>query len=325
MFEPVNTESYASPLLVGCPEDLPDEDEKTWHDHTASQPVEAVPQEVRVQLRVLTGPEQGRCITLTPGRSVIGRSPEADITLDHHSISRRHCAVEVHPDHTVEIVDLGSTNGTHVATRRLQGSPVAAEDGTRIRLSSQVVLELGIESAATALLFQHLYEKAVRDPLTGLYNKRVFLERFEAELSQSRRSGRPMTTLIIDIDHFKRINDTYGHDAGDSVLKAVGAVLQRAVRTEDLAARFGGEEFVLILRDTAPALGLQVGERLRQLISALQVDHHGERIRVTASAGLACSSELGVGVAMDIFNRADQRLYQAKAGGRNRLVGPQAA
>jgi diguanylate cyclase (GGDEF)-like protein len=311
--------------LFGTPDELSVLDENTLQDPSGLFRLPLLPRGHRLQLRVLTGREKGRCIPLSCGTVTLGRDPRCDVILENHGVSRRHCELRVHDDHTVELRDLGSTNGT-----RLSGAPVADRfvpmaDGAQLQLTRELVLELGTASAASTRLFADLYEKAVRDPLTGLYNKRVLLERLDEELAMAQRSARPLSLLVIDIDHFKGINDRWGHATGDEVLQGVGAVLAEALRIEDLAARYGGEEFVVLLRDTTEALARRVGERMREAIGELRFPVGSETVRVTASVGLATSAEPGIRGAGALFERADQRLYAAKRGGRDRLVGPQAA
>lgn len=311
--------------LFSAPGDLPALDENTLQDPSGMFRLPLLPRGHRIQLRVLTGREQGRCIPLGPGTVVLGRDPRCDVILENHGVSRRHCELRVHDDHTVELRDLGSTNGTRLAGAQVGEQFVPIPDGAQLQLTRELILELGTASAASTRLFADLYEKAVRDPLTGLYNKRVLGERLAEELALARRSGRPLSLLVIDIDHFKGINDRWGHATGDQVLQGVGGVLAEALRIEDLAARYGGEEFVVLLRDTPEGLARRVGERMREAIAGLRFPVGAETVAVTASMGLATTAEPGIRGAEDLFQRADQRLYAAKRGGRDRLVGPQAA
>ncbi len=154
------------------------------------------------------------------------------------------------------------------------------------------------------------------DPLTGLANRRRFSEELERELVRSRRDGRPLTVIVCDLDHFKDVNDTYGHIAGDRVLRLVGDVLSQHSRAIDLPARVGGEEFAIILPDTGIEAGAAAAERLR-----LEIERRSARAgpRITVSLGVACTQQ--VGLARDaLYRAADRALYAAKDEGRNRTV-----
>jgi len=157
------------------------------------------------------------------------------------------------------------------------------------------------------------------DGLTGLWNRRHFDEQLERVLNETDRFGGSCALVICDIDFFKKVNDTYGHDAGDAVLQRVSAVLREGVRTVDVCARLGGEELALILPQTSLGGAEDLAERLRQRIEAMAVAHGGVTIRVTVSMGVATYAA-GSNAKGTLFKRADERLYAAKHGGRNRVV-----
>jgi len=311
------------PLYDG---ELPDDDPATSDEHTLSDahlrlrlPAEAP----TPTLMVLTGVDTGRVEALRPGSTTIGRVPGQGqgLTLAHESVSRRHCELRVDARGQVWVRDLGSTNGT-----LLDGAPVPRDpprlvpSGGLISLSAQVLLRIDVQDPLTAAVQEELYQKAVRDPLTGAYNKRYLVERLQQDHAQARRSGRPLAVLVIDLDHFKRVNDTHGHAAGDAVLRATALALREELRAEDLVARFGGEEFVALLRDGPPAQAHRVAERLRERVKGLRVPHEGRLLQITASIGVATSDERGLDVPADLFARADRRLYAAKAAGRDRIA-----
>ncbi len=172
------------------------------------------------------------------------------------------------------------------------------------------------------------YELATTDSLTGVYNRRTFKELAEPQLSRSRRGQLPVSLLMLDLDHFKRINDTYGHLAGDDVLKAFAVLVRNCLRKEDLLARYGGEEFVVLLPGAAPAAAAILAERIREEVAARPFDANGHLVRVTVSQGVASEAGDTLPSLEAMLGRADEALYAAKNQGRNRVVAvamPQAA
>jgi len=164
-------------------------------------------------------------------------------------------------------------------------------------------------------------EAAVTDPLTGLHNRRYMENHLRTLVEESLHKGRALSMLVADIDHFKQVNDRFGHDAGDVVLREFAARLKRSTRGIDLACRLGGEEFVVIMPDTDLEKACRVGERLREGMAGepFKISQSGESIPVTASVGVACL-EMANDTSETIFKRADQALYAAKRSGRNRVV-----
>ncbi len=157
------------------------------------------------------------------------------------------------------------------------------------------------------------------DPLTGLFNRRYFEERFAAEFVRSERYRVPLTCVMLDIDYFKKLNDTHGHQAGDAALREVSAAIRQTLREVDLIARYGGEEIVAILPETAPLQGRQVAERLREEIAALKIARGEKILGVTVSIGVATYPVPGIENHEGLLRTADDALYKAKAAGRNRV------
>ncbi|HSW11550.1 MAG TPA: diguanylate cyclase [Solimonas sp.] len=166
---------------------------------------------------------------------------------------------------------------------------------------------------------RQLEQLATTDALTGLANRRIFSERLEYELKRTQRSGVPLSLVMIDLDHFKRINDTHGHQAGDAVLREVGSLLRMVIRQTDTAARYGGEEMALILPGTDKQGALNLAEKVRKLISLETVVTDGAELNITASLGIASASDLAAPDASSMVQIADAALYRAKSGGRNRV------
>jgi len=278
----------------------------------------------RPGLLYLSGTRAGRCAQLTPGTWNIGRSLEASIPFPHESVSRRHCEVVVGRDGSVKIRDLGSLNGTQI-----NGHPVGKrelvelEEGDQVRLSAFAHLKFVRQTHREAELQNDLYQAAVHDPLTGLLNRRALDSRLEQDFAYARRHGPNLVLAVIDLDHFKSVNDNWGHDVGDLVLKAAAMRIREQVRAEDLVARFGGEEFVLVMRGARTSDAVALTDRIRQRVAVAPIRVPGGEVPVTVSAGVAHVGEAGVESAGDLFALADRRLYTAKRLGRNQVVGPQ--
>lgn len=164
-----------------------------------------------------------------------------------------------------------------------------------------------------------LREQVITDPLTGLFNVRHFRSALDIELERTVRSGVPTALMMIDLDHFKNVNDQWGHEVGNRVLKLTARLIRQATRQLDIQCRYGGEEFVVILPSTSLLLASQVAERLRKLIEQASIDIDGETLQVTASIGLSVRLVSEQGNASCLIKEADECLYQAKSEGRNQV------
>jgi len=172
---------------------------------------------------------------------------------------------------------------------------------------------------ANVKLRDQLRDQSIRDPLTGLFNRRYMLETCRREFSRAARGRQPVAMLSIDVDHFKKFNDNHGHDAGDTVLKEVGNCLEAVFRNEDVACRFGGEEFVVVLPGASLEIGAKRAEELRAKIEAISVRYLDNNLpRITISVGVAAFPEAGDNP-QSVLKAADDALYRAKEGGRNRV------
>jgi len=286
-------------------------------------------------LTVLGGVRSGQVFRLQRGRNLIGRDPQAHIFLDSSRISRQHCDIFVsaidpgvesgsnlfRPKPCAEIMDLGSTNGTRVNGARMDARIAQKlHPRDRIDLGGGVTLAFGVMREEELNNHLRLYRSANQDELTGAYNKRHTMIRLEEELSSALRKQRPLSLVIFDLDHFKSINDTYGHDVGDIVLKSVARRVHSLLRREDVFGRFGGEEFLVLLRDTDLNHARHVAERIRLQIGRDRIMTADGVVRVTASLGAACSTELQEQDPQQLFKLADTRVYEAKSSGRNRVV-----
>jgi diguanylate cyclase (GGDEF)-like protein len=197
-------------------------------------------------------------------------------------------------------------------------------DGARLDLGSHTALKFVWSDELEARFQVKLAQGALQDALTGLCNRRHFEERLGSELAACQRHGRPLSLLMCDVDHFKRINDEHGHLAGDETLKMVAFVLRGAVRKEDVLARYGGEEFVVIARETPLDGAESLAERIRSAVEKSRCYWQGQDLGVTVSVGVSVSSGpaqgLPGGTERALVETADRALYLAKQGGRNRVV-----
>jgi two-component system cell cycle response regulator len=282
------------------------------------------PKKDRALLTLLTGPLQGTIIQLdTRNDLTLGRSKQAGVLIPDPGLSRIHARVfrRQTPTRTeFYIEDCGSTNGTFVAGQRIS-TPTPLGDGSRVGLGRRTVLRFSLQDALEEQALIRVHESALRDRLTGAYNRGAFDDRLSSEFQTSRTRGSPLALLLFDIDHFKSLNDNYGHQAGDAVLREVVQSVQSALRQEDVLARYGGEEFAVILKNVSSRSVHVMAERVRVAVEELQIDWQGQAVRATVSVGgayLARTALIEEPSAM--IAAADEALYQAKHQGRNRVV-----
>jgi diguanylate cyclase (GGDEF)-like protein len=304
-----------------------------WEDEEASTrttdtaiavvpPAPSAPKRTRAVLTVVSGPSTGRVFSVAEqAHTVIGRGREADVRIDDAGASRAHARVTTMGDGRYFVEDLGSTNGTFLDGKRIERAEL--HSGDRVNLGPNVVVSFSIVDAQVERVAQQLYESSVRDPLTRAHNRRYLVERLASEIAYAKRHQTRLALLLLDIDHFKRVNDTWGHLAGDDVLRDVAALVQRMIRVEDLFARFGGEEFVVLVRGIEHVNVGRFAERLRAGVERLETAGDTQVIHVTASIGYSSVDELDSKTKDGdaLLALADERLYRAKTGGRNRVCG----
>jgi diguanylate cyclase (GGDEF)-like protein len=250
-------------------------------------------------------------------QTTIGRSPECRLRVEDEALSRSHARITlVGEEYLLE--DLGSLNGCFVGDRRV--TKAVLHDGDRVRFGSTVAMRFQMVNDDEQRTLIRIYEAGLRDALTGLANRKQLEERLRSELSFAKRHGTELSVVMCDVDRFKSVNDDHGHLMGDAVLRHVAGVLAATVRTEDLVARFGGEEFVVIARATSLVGGAQLAERLRLALEQTSVRVGKVALRVTASFGVSSVQTESRPSAASLLSRADERLYRAKALGRNRVV-----
>ena len=268
-------------------------------------------------LTVLRGENVGALYAIDTDETVIGRSTDVGITLPDDSLSRQHARIR--RDGTGYLIeDLGSTNGTFVDGERID-TPRALEDGSRIHLGSRTVLHFRLHDAVELEAARQTYALAVRDPLTGVFNRRHMQERLWSEAAFARRHHTTLSLILLDIDHFKRINDEHGHAVGDAALCLLASALVTLTRQEDVLARYGGEEFALIARGIDRAGTLLLAERMRTTIEEQRVPIEGGTISFTVSIGVAHCEPGSEMEAQQLFEAADRALYTAKDAGRNHV------
>lgn len=283
----------------------------------------ALPEELRpkrnsLTLQVVKGPRVGEILTVDKSAALLGRGADVDLRIPDPSLSRSHARFEREGE-TLWVVDLGSRNGTAVEGTRITDRR-KLENGEHITVGN-VILRYAIQDAHTLKVSRDLYEAAVRDRLTGMHNRGYFEDRIAAEFAFVRRHGSPLAVLLIDLDHFKKVNDTYGHAIGDAVLKAAATKITEGLRAEDVAARYGGEEFVVLARGTANEGARVLGQRLRTRISLSQVLTLNGIVQITASIGIAVmQGEGSYKTPAELVAAADEALYIAKRNGRNQVV-----
>jgi len=266
-------------------------------------------------LIVIYGQEMGRRVRVGTEPMVIGRSPQCDIQVDQESVSRNHCRIRFTGDGFL-VQDLGSTNGTYVNDDVVEGEG-RLRHGDQLKVG-RTILKFIIGDDVEAQYHEEIYRLMTTDGLTQLNNRRYFDEMLDREVARAKRYKRSFSLLIFDIDHFKRINDQFGHLAGDAILRQLGAVLLGRLRMNDVLARIGGEEFALITPEVGLDGAKELAGKINRLIGDTRFEFEGARVDVTISVGVA-EWQPHFEDAMDLFQAADAKMYEAKRNGRNQV------
>jgi two-component system cell cycle response regulator len=278
----------------------------------------------RATLTLVTGPSAGSIFTLTSDENTIGRARECSIRIDDGGISRQHARIVRQAPGVFWLEDLEARNGTVVGGSKI--SKHRLSEGDRLGIGPSIELRFAFTDAVEEDMLRRLYESSVLDALTGAFNRKHFAERLAGELAYARRHDAELSLLMFDLDHFKRINDTRGHLAGDHVLRGVAALVKRTLRAEDIFARYGGEEFAILARGIDIERAYLLGERLRTTVASARIEFDGAHVPVTISVGAASLVCCGPGAAGDaLIGKTDERMYAAKRGGRNRTVAQRSA
>ena len=294
--------------------------------HRRRDTTSLTPTQVRVAPRpflvIVTGAQFGDVFDLEVGREVaIGRGPGADLVVHDETVAPHHATLSLE-DGEARLVDAGTEGGTFVDGVRI--SEVRLRDGARFQLGPHLVVKLVTSDDVEAVYQRKLAEGALHEPLTGLYNRRHFLDRLSAELAAAQRHGRSLSLLAVDVDRFRRVNELHGPLAGDEALKMVAFVLQGAIRKEDVVARYGGEEFLVLARETGLTGARALGERIRRAVERSRSSFGGEDIALTVSVGVTVS----VGLTQfepgrtehQMLAAVERALQRAKQNGRNTVV-----
>jgi diguanylate cyclase (GGDEF)-like protein len=267
----------------------------------------------RGTLTMVSGSEAGSVHRLGAS-TVVGRSPDCEIRLMDAGVSRRHALILQQGETDYVVQDLGSRNGTTVRGRPVTKCKLV--DGDRIGIGP-AFFRFALTDEMEELALKRRYESSIIDGLTGAMNRKHFDDRLIGELAFAKRHKSEVSLLILDIDHFKDVNDRLGHQAGDAILRQVALAIRNALRLEDVFARYGGEEFAIIARGIERLGALQFAERVRRLVAATAFMHENTAIPITVSIGVASLADCRDASVDQLITLADSRLYVAKASGRN--------
>ena len=278
-------------------------------------------QERRLCLLVLGGLDMGNAVAVNEQGLVIGRDDVCDLVLRDDGISRRHMEIKPYGVDRVIARDLESTNGSFVRGQRIEIAEL--RNGEKLLLGRRTLLKFSLLDEIDLAYQREMYESSTRDGLTGVFNRRYFNQKLRADISFARRHRIPLSLLMFDFDHFKRVNDTHGHRTGDAVLTACATAMAKAIRTEDALARYGGEEFAIIAPATGRKGARALADRIRETVASQAVhavDGSGAEVGITVSAGVATLEPGTKADVTSMIETADENLYAAKEAGRDRTV-----
>ncbi len=261
----------------------------------------------------------GRHWSLENNDIIIGRSMSSNVFIDDRSVSKSHAKL-THSFGEVSIIDLDSTNKTIVnGTAIPPFVPKKLENNDQIKVGN-VLFKYLEQGSLEAVAAQNLQQKSEKDALTTIWNKGALTIKGPELTKRAKLLNLPLSLLVFDLDHFKKINDSYSHQGGDYVLKEVAEVIQsKLIRGEDYFARFGGEEFVIVLMNTNIKIAEEIGERIRATIEKHEFSYDNKKISVTVSIGIA-EMEPEMSTFDELFAKSDSALYASKNSGRNRVT-----
>ena len=262
-----------------------------------------------------SGTNIGRRYVIDQIDMVIGRSPECSITVNEQSVSRKHASCTT-IDGEVSIQDLGSSNGTFVNDNKIDTKTL--QDGDILRLGT-VLFKYFAQGNVENIFHDKIYRMATIDGGTQTFNKQYLLESLDSEFQFSKTYGRPLSVIYFDLDHFKKVNDTYGHNAGDFILSELSKLVKSIVRKDDIFCRFGGEEFVILLPNTDARTAYDSAERIRKTVEENVFNTEGHSLKQTVSLGVS-QLQPSMNTPKDFLEDADKKLYQSKQNGRNQVT-----
>lgn len=278
-------------------------------------------QERMACLIVVGGSGIGAVHRLSRDEFTIGRVDTADIVIRDDRVSRMHATITRTEEGNYVLADLGTTNGTFCNGQRITSKVL--EDNDHIFIGGTSLLKFSIQAAADVAFQEHLFESAAQDPLTKCYNRRYLQEQMLGELRYAARNEQPLSLLVMDVDEFKQLNDVHGHPFGDRVLVELVACIRRLVREGHLLCRYGGDEFILILRGTNTSGAHCAAERVRATVERQAFLAGETAVPVRISIGVASydpSKDVRPPSPAELLMEADKCLYEAKCRGRNRVV-----
>lgn len=270
------------------------------------------------------GDQMGKRFSVEKNMNIAGRSPEASIFIDEPSVSRMHAKIFSSVG-KITIEDLGSSNGTFINDEAVKQKSTL-KDGDMIRLGA-IILKFFSSTNMDNLIHDKIYRLVTIDVGTGVYNKRHLQNTISSEFKVARTYNQDISVIYYDLDFFKSVNDTYGHDAGDQILKESAHLVKTLIRKQDILCRFGGEEFVIILPSTSEKVATDLAERIRQslenhVFKIPQSQQSGQAIvkhQQTISMGVA-GINADIKSAKELLEKADRRLYHSKQTGRNKVT-----
>lgn len=270
-------------------------------------------------LILIRGTPQGKKYSLKGQKKfILGRDKTAEIQLDDANVSRQHSQIILEED-KIYIADMGSRNGTFLNDENIGTNKVELAKEDMIKLGSTVLKYLPAGQLET-LYHINITNAAHMDKLTGLFNRKYISEVLEVEFKRAKALHSEISVVLFDIDNFKKINDTHGHDGGDYVLTELGGQVKASgLRERDLAGRYGGEEFIVVLTNSSSTQAAEVAERIRKKIEGHRFEYEGKHIPVTVSLGVA-SIKKDFHLGADIYKEADKALYESKRNGKNRVT-----
>jgi len=270
-------------------------------------------------LVVVRGIGIGNKILLNKNEMTIGRARDVDLRLAEAEVSRRHAVIQHRGELEFLLIDTDSTNGTLINSDRIKEAVLKDQD--LITIGDNRLKFIAADSPEQPY-YEELYRQAQMDKALQVYNKHYFLTKLDEEMMRCKRYGLPLSLILLDADHFKRLNDTYGHLAGDAALIQLAEIIKKRIRDTDVLCRYGGEEFTIIMPQTHQQQAYVSAEHIRILVAKTPVNHDNTVIDMTISLGIssytghekqACTREL-------LIAQADKALYEAKHSGRNKVM-----